>query len=186
MPDFGKRGQSEEKLFSQDFYTRNSFEPEETHFDAHWPKYISVIGALFLSFLIYVTQDMSKSDIIYVLPMVGICIAVIIFYIGQLFKHNFTIDQSQLEINNAAKYPLVAVLGIFGGLIYGMVSTDTGVLELFAIDWVGELLETPMGNADDPVSWAIMEYMGFGGCVALFLAASIDRVKDYLFNKDAG
>ncbi|MEM7425666.1 MAG: hypothetical protein AAF441_06195 [Pseudomonadota bacterium] len=179
MATFGQRGQAgaanyavarEDPRMAE---LRQSYPKQEPHFEAHWPKYVGLAAAALSAVLIPSAYDLSKGDL-FALPQIALLFGFLALWLASFVKYGFRVDE--YATSPSARHPMAAFVGLFGGLIVGMISVGVGPIELFTIDWIGEMFTTAKVNGADPVSWQLLQYAEFGAVMTLLVSVWLSRL----------
>jgi len=147
---------------------------EAEGFAKYWPSYAIALASMVVIYVIGRRfGGLADADITYVLPSVAVTLAAFVLYGCLMIQNNFTVDKN--SNSDSAKYPVAAVAGMLGGMVYCMFSLNLGLTGIFEIDWWGEMFATPGSGEATPKSWAIIETMVFGGGLLTFLLVIYNR-----------
>jgi len=129
-----------------------------------WPAYAAVgITLAIIATTIFAVGEVSSTTLLMLVPMMTL-VGFIMYLQFKGLQRGMQGEKEKRKRAIQAKYPLVPIAGMIGGLVYFMINREQSLLDIASYDWSGLFgLRTSIGK-DEPLSAQLLETMAkFGG-----------------------
>jgi hypothetical protein len=147
-------------------------DPVLTRFAANkpWPAFAAAwITLAILGTTLYSIGDLNPQTLLFLVPVLLIA-GFIMFLQFKGLQKGLQGDKEKRKRAIQAKYPLVPIFGMIGGLVYFMVTKDQSLPDIFGYDWSGIFgLRTGI-EGEEPLTAQLFDTMATGGGAGIALA----------------